>query len=132
MLEPSDTLETRSIKRMQILSSAKVTRNSQPWHDAAVGMVARHCEYLDNWLGMVWSKHRVCGVVLGGHGPESQRRSQIHQQTLYALQVCHRHNRERVALAPSIRITLSLRAVAGLRRAVARCAHVPGLFYSRQ
>ena len=52
--------------------------------------------------------------MLGGHWPESQRRGQIHQQTLYALQVCQRLDRERVALAHSIRITLSLRAVASL------------------
>ena len=114
MLEASDILDTQPIERMQILSSAKFIRNSQPWHDAAVGMAARHCEYLDNWLGLVWPELRLCGIVLGGHWPESRRRSQIHQQTLYALQVCHRRDRERVALAHSIRITLSLRAVASL------------------
>ena len=54
MLEALDILDTQPIKRMQILSSAKFTRNSQPWHDAAVGMAARLCKYLDNWLGLVW------------------------------------------------------------------------------
>ena len=54
MLEALDISDTQPIKRMQILSSAKFTRNSQPWHDAAVGMAARLCKYLDNWLGLVW------------------------------------------------------------------------------